>query len=153
MWQITSLVFYPHRPFSAFLLFLPPPGLRGARGAGNLGPHGCSWGQRGDSGWRNLHREIHTGSSGSGEHPQSGEATTGILYTGCLVKSAILCLLGSCKDAPLLCFSLKAVTVKEALTAKGRHLRRSVSTPNVQHVTHTSVNALPREPWEKNVIQ
>ncbi|XP_067367338.1 kinesin-like protein KIF13A isoform X1 [Channa argus] len=27
----------------------------------------------------------------------------------------------------------QAVTVKEALTAKGRHLRRSISTPNVQH--------------------
>uniref|UniRef100_H3DM37 Kinesin family member 13A n=1 Tax=Tetraodon nigroviridis TaxID=99883 RepID=H3DM37_TETNG len=27
----------------------------------------------------------------------------------------------------------QAVTVKEALTAKGRHLRRSVSTPNVEH--------------------
>lgn len=26
------------------------------------------------------------------------------------------------------------MTVKEALTVKGRHLRRSVSTPNVQHV-------------------
>ncbi|CAG11981.1 unnamed protein product [Tetraodon nigroviridis] len=33
----------------------------------------------------------------------------------------------------------QAVTVKEALTAKGRHLRRSVSTPNVEHVTLTSV--------------
>lgn len=39
----------------------------------------------------------------------------------------------------------KAVTVKEALTAKGKHLRRSVSTPNVQHVMHTSVSALDRE--------
>uniref|UniRef100_A0A671W3G4 Kinesin family member 13A n=1 Tax=Sparus aurata TaxID=8175 RepID=A0A671W3G4_SPAAU len=28
----------------------------------------------------------------------------------------------------------QAVTVKEALTAKGRHLRRSISTPNVQHL-------------------
>ncbi|KAJ8415837.1 hypothetical protein AAFF_G00403940 [Aldrovandia affinis] len=29
----------------------------------------------------------------------------------------------------------QAVTVKEALTAKGRHIRRSISTPNVQHVS------------------
>uniref|UniRef100_A0A4W6DM84 Kinesin family member 13A n=1 Tax=Lates calcarifer TaxID=8187 RepID=A0A4W6DM84_LATCA len=29
----------------------------------------------------------------------------------------------------------QAVTVKEALAAKGRHLRRSISTPNVQHET------------------
>lgn len=35
--------------------------------------------------------------------------------------------------------SLQAVTVKEALTAKGRHLRRSVSTPNVEHVMLTSL--------------
>lgn len=28
----------------------------------------------------------------------------------------------------------QAVTVKEALAARGRHLRRSISTPNVQHV-------------------
>uniref|UniRef100_A0AAQ5YK05 Kinesin family member 13A n=1 Tax=Amphiprion ocellaris TaxID=80972 RepID=A0AAQ5YK05_AMPOC len=31
----------------------------------------------------------------------------------------------------------QAVTVKEALAAKGRHLRRSISTPNVQHVINT----------------
>lgn len=35
--------------------------------------------------------------------------------------------------------SLQAVTVKEALTAKGRHLRRSVSTPNVAHVPLASI--------------
>uniref|UniRef100_W5MNR2 Kinesin family member 13A n=1 Tax=Lepisosteus oculatus TaxID=7918 RepID=W5MNR2_LEPOC len=29
----------------------------------------------------------------------------------------------------------QAVTVKEALSAKGRHIRRSISTPNVQHVS------------------
>lgn len=29
---------------------------------------------------------------------------------------------------------VQAVTVKEALSAKGRHIRRSLSTPNVQHV-------------------
>ncbi|MGH0144646.1 UNVERIFIED_CONTAM: hypothetical protein FKN15_048499 [Acipenser sinensis] len=29
----------------------------------------------------------------------------------------------------------QAVTVKEALSAKGKHIRRSVSTPNVQHVS------------------
>uniref|UniRef100_A0A671W8J0 Kinesin family member 13A n=1 Tax=Sparus aurata TaxID=8175 RepID=A0A671W8J0_SPAAU len=33
----------------------------------------------------------------------------------------------------------QAVTVKEALTAKGRHLRRSISTPNVQHVMNSSL--------------
>lgn len=32
-------------------------------------------------------------------------------------------------------YSAQAVTVKEALTVKGRHLRRSVSTPNVPHAT------------------
>lgn len=70
VWKITRLVF----------LFSPPlPGLGGTRGEGNIGPHGCSWRQRGDSGWRNLHRKIHTGSSGGREHPQPGEATTGML--------------------------------------------------------------------------
>lgn len=29
---------------------------------------------------------------------------------------------------------VQAVTVKEALSVKGRHIRRSLSTPNVQHV-------------------
>lgn len=55
------------------------PGLRGAGGEGNVGSHGCSWWQRGDSGWRDIHREIHTGRSGGGEHPQSREATAGIV--------------------------------------------------------------------------
>lgn len=32
------------------------------------------------------------------------------------------------------CVFVQAVTVKEALSAKGRHIRRSLSTPNVQHV-------------------
>ncbi len=32
------------------------------------------------------------------------------------------------------CVFIQAVTVKEALSAKGRHIRRSLSTPNVQHV-------------------
>uniref|UniRef100_A0A4W6DM40 Kinesin family member 13A n=1 Tax=Lates calcarifer TaxID=8187 RepID=A0A4W6DM40_LATCA len=40
----------------------------------------------------------------------------------------------------------QAVTVKEALAAKGRHLRRSISTPNVQHVMNTSLTALLTEP-------
>lgn len=56
-------------------------GLRRARGEGNLGPHGCSWWQWGDPGWRNLHREIYTWSFGSGEHPQSGEVTAGISWS------------------------------------------------------------------------
>lgn len=47
----------------------------------------------------------------------------------------------------------KAVTVKEALTAKGKHLRRSVSTPNVQHVMHRSVSALDREQYNNNTEQ
>lgn len=37
---------------------------------------------------------------------------------------------------------LQAVTVKEALAARGRHLRRSISTPNVQHVKSTSLTGL-----------
>uniref|UniRef100_A0A3B4TQE0 Kinesin family member 13A n=1 Tax=Seriola dumerili TaxID=41447 RepID=A0A3B4TQE0_SERDU len=40
----------------------------------------------------------------------------------------------------------QAVTVKEALAAKGRHLRRSISTPNVQHVMNTSLTAPLTEP-------
>lgn len=35
--------------------------------------------------------------------------------------------------------------MKEGLAAKGRHLRRSVSTPNVQHVINTSLTALPTD--------
>lgn len=64
---------------SAFVFILPLfcPGLRGAGGEGNLGPHGGSRGQRGDSGWRDLHREVHPRSPGGGEHPESGEAATG----------------------------------------------------------------------------
>ncbi|XP_076593299.1 kinesin-like protein KIF13A isoform X6 [Chaetodon auriga] len=34
----------------------------------------------------------------------------------------------------------QAVTVKEALTAKGRHLRRSISTPNVQHTSCSKID-------------
>lgn len=138
-----------HQPFSALVLFLSHPGLRGARGKGNFGPDGCSWGLRGHTGWRNLHREVHTGSPASGEHPQSGETTTGILRLFCKkVCSKSFIYWAQCKDSPFFFFSFKAVTVKEALTAKGRLLRRSVSTPNVQHVMHTSVTALPREPWK-----
>uniref|UniRef100_A0A3Q1CXA6 Kinesin motor domain-containing protein n=1 Tax=Amphiprion ocellaris TaxID=80972 RepID=A0A3Q1CXA6_AMPOC len=40
----------------------------------------------------------------------------------------------------------QAVTVKEALAAKGRHLRRSISTPNVQHVINTPLTA---NMWKK----
>uniref|UniRef100_A0A8C4GT65 Kinesin family member 13A n=1 Tax=Dicentrarchus labrax TaxID=13489 RepID=A0A8C4GT65_DICLA len=46
----------------------------------------------------------------------------------------------------------QAVTVKEALAAKGRHLRRSISTPNVQHVMNTSLTALPIEPYGNNCL-
>uniref|UniRef100_A0A3B3CPF4 Kinesin family member 13A n=1 Tax=Oryzias melastigma TaxID=30732 RepID=A0A3B3CPF4_ORYME len=42
----------------------------------------------------------------------------------------------------------QAVTVKEALAARGRHLRRSISTPNVQHVKSTS---LTDEEWKARV--
>lgn len=35
--------------------------------------------------------------------------------------------------------------MKEALAAKGRHLRRSLSTPNVQHVMNTSLTPLINE--------
>ena len=45
---------------------------------------------------------------------------------------------------------LQAVTVKEALAAKGRHLRRSISTPNVQHVMNTSPTAPLTEPHGNN---
>lgn len=143
--KITSLVF----------LFSPPlPGLGGTRGEGNVGPHGCSWGQRGNSGWRNLHREIHAGSSGGGEHPQSGEATTGMLYILYIFVHVLLCksfIQWGHVKAHLFCFfSMKAVTVKEALTAKGRHLRRSISTPNVQHVMNSSLTALTNEQHGNN---
>lgn len=47
----------------------------------------------------------------------------------------------------------KAVTVKEALTTKGRHLRRSISTPNVQHVMNALLTALPTEPYGFLVIR
>lgn len=53
------------------------PGLGGAGGEGNPGPHGSSRGQRRDPGWRDVHREIHPRSSGGGEHPKPGEAATG----------------------------------------------------------------------------
>lgn len=63
---------------SPLCLCLPTlAGLGGARREGNVGPYGCTRGQWGDTGWRNLHRKIHTGCSGGGEHPQFGEATTG----------------------------------------------------------------------------
>uniref|UniRef100_A0A3Q3JIR6 Kinesin motor domain-containing protein n=1 Tax=Monopterus albus TaxID=43700 RepID=A0A3Q3JIR6_MONAL len=44
----------------------------------------------------------------------------------------------------------QAVTVKEALAAKGRHLRRSISTPNVQHVMNASITLLLTEPHRNN---
>uniref|UniRef100_A0A671W4A3 Kinesin family member 13A n=1 Tax=Sparus aurata TaxID=8175 RepID=A0A671W4A3_SPAAU len=44
----------------------------------------------------------------------------------------------------------QAVTVKEALTAKGRHLRRSISTPNVQHVMNSSLTALTTDQHGNN---
>uniref|UniRef100_A0A8C4FCA0 Kinesin family member 13A n=1 Tax=Dicentrarchus labrax TaxID=13489 RepID=A0A8C4FCA0_DICLA len=54
----------------------------------------------------------------------------------------------------------QAVTVKEALAAKGRHLRRSISTPNVQHVMNTSLTTdvdmtlnLDRGPQEHSSFQ
>uniref|UniRef100_G3P0U5 Kinesin family member 13A n=1 Tax=Gasterosteus aculeatus TaxID=69293 RepID=G3P0U5_GASAC len=47
----------------------------------------------------------------------------------------------------------QAVTVKEALTTKGRHLRRSISTPNVQHVMNALLTALPTEPYGFLVIR
>lgn len=52
-------------------------------------------------------------------------------------------------------FPLQAVTVKEALAVKGRHLRRSISTPNVQHVmnTHTSLTALLTEAHGKDCFK
>lgn len=56
-------------------------------------------------------------------------------------------------DLVELCFSFssfQAVTVKEALSAKGRHLRRSISTPNVQHVRRTSLSAPPAAPQGNN---
>ena len=48
--------------------------------------------------------------------------------------------------------SLQAVTVKEALATKGRHLRRSISTPNVQHVMKTALTTLLNEPNGNNCI-
>lgn len=42
------------------------------------------------------------------------------------------------RPRPTRFLSSQAVTVKEALAAKGRHLRRSVSTPNVERIMLTS---------------
>lgn len=72
---------YPCFIFNTFpsCYFLSFPGFRGAGGEGDLGSHGCSWWQWGDSGWRNLHREVHSGRFGSWEHSQSGEVTAGIV--------------------------------------------------------------------------
>uniref|UniRef100_A0A7N9AKS2 Kinesin family member 13A n=1 Tax=Mastacembelus armatus TaxID=205130 RepID=A0A7N9AKS2_9TELE len=46
----------------------------------------------------------------------------------------------------------QAVTVKEVLAAKGRHLRRSISTPNVQHVMNIPVTELLTEPHGNNCL-
>uniref|UniRef100_A0A8D3BE35 Kinesin family member 13A n=1 Tax=Scophthalmus maximus TaxID=52904 RepID=A0A8D3BE35_SCOMX len=45
----------------------------------------------------------------------------------------------------------QAVTVKEVLAAKGRHLRRSISTPNVQQVMNSSFTTLLTELYGNNI--
>uniref|UniRef100_A0A3P8XA26 Kinesin motor domain-containing protein n=1 Tax=Esox lucius TaxID=8010 RepID=A0A3P8XA26_ESOLU len=47
----------------------------------------------------------------------------------------------------------QAVTVKEALSVKGRHIRRSLSTPNVQHssCSKTDLTSCEDEDWKVNL--
>ncbi|XP_051922596.1 kinesin-like protein KIF13A isoform X3 [Hippocampus zosterae] len=47
----------------------------------------------------------------------------------------------------------QAVTVKEALTTKGRHLRRSVSTPNVQHSSCSKTDLTGCEDEDRKVCE
>uniref|UniRef100_A0A3P8SNV0 Kinesin family member 13A n=1 Tax=Amphiprion percula TaxID=161767 RepID=A0A3P8SNV0_AMPPE len=47
----------------------------------------------------------------------------------------------------------QAVTVKEALAAKGRHLRRSISTPNVQHSSCSKIDLTSCEDEDCKVCQ
>lgn len=82
------------------------PGVRGARGEGDLSPHGCSRGQRRNSGWGDVHREIHQRSFGSGEYFEFGEATTGIRHTDLIKETGLI-------NVPTRCCTLLSSWLKE----------------------------------------